>query len=247
VIFNGPMPSTRVLIAEDFAPFRELLHSILQETTELQLVGEASNGRQVLRLAEQLQPDLILLDIGLPELNGLRAAQRIRRISPNSKILFVSQESSVDVVQEALRLSQGYLLKADVASELLIAVDVVLEGKQQFVSASLNFPAVSNSVRCIGESRPPLGNTNRSPMHDLVSCRDDASFVVHFVRFIEAALKVGNPVIVIATREHRRSVLQSLEARGWDMPAAVQEGTYISLDVYDVLSGFMVNDLPDGS
>ena len=84
---------------------------------------------------EERQPDLILLDIGLPGVNGIEAARRIREVSPNSKVVFVSQESSRDVVQEALSIgAQGYLLKSD--GELLFAVDAVLQGKQ-FVSAAL--------------------------------------------------------------------------------------------------------------
>jgi DNA-binding NarL/FixJ family response regulator len=81
--------------------------------------------------AEELKPDLVLLDIGLPRVNGIEAGRRIRKISPNSKILFVSQESSADVVLEAFDLgAQGYLLKADAADELLPAVDAVLQGRQ---------------------------------------------------------------------------------------------------------------------
>ena len=87
--------------------------------------------------AEELQPDLILLDIGLPTLNGIEAARRIRKLSPESKILFVSQESSADVVQEALRLGAvGYVLKAQDGSGLLAAVDAVLQGKK-YVSGGL--------------------------------------------------------------------------------------------------------------
>ena len=235
---------TRVLVAEDFVAFRQLLRSILKANLDFRIVGENSNGLEAVQSAEQLQPDLILLDIGLPGLNGLRAAERIRRISPNPKIIFVSQESSVDVVKEALRLSHGYLLKTDIARELLVAIDMVMRGRQQFVSSSLTLPVAGKSIRDIDEARR---NAHRSRRHDLVSCRDDASFVAHFVRFIEAALRAQNPVIVIATQEHRHSILQSLEAQGWDMAAAVREQTYTSLDVYDVLEGFMVNDSPDGS
>jgi DNA-binding NarL/FixJ family response regulator len=84
-----------------------------------------------------MQPDLILLDIGLPSLNGIEAARRIREISPKSKILFVSQNRSPDIAEEALSTgADGYVVKTDGASELLAAVKAVLEGKR-FVSASL--------------------------------------------------------------------------------------------------------------
>jgi DNA-binding NarL/FixJ family response regulator len=78
-----------------------------------------------------VRPDLILLDIGLPGLNGIEAARRIRRLSPESKILFVSQESSADVVEEGFRLGAlGYVAKMDAGSELLTAVNAVLRGEK---------------------------------------------------------------------------------------------------------------------
>src|SRR6266581_6206415 len=102
------------------------------------VIGEASDGLEAVHKAQELQPDLILLDIGLPKLDGIQAGRRIRKISPDSRILFLSLESSRDVVQEALELeAQGYVVKSDTAGELLSAVDAILIGKQ-FVSSSLN-------------------------------------------------------------------------------------------------------------
>jgi len=126
----------KALIVEDFADFRRFLHLTLQENAECQIIGEASDGLQAVQQADELQPDLILLDIGLPALNGIEVARRIRKLSPNSKILFVTQESSVEAIQEAFRLGAcGYLLKLD-AAELLLAVDAVLQGTR-FVSSHL--------------------------------------------------------------------------------------------------------------
>ena len=123
--------SIRVLIVDDIEPFRQLLRLTLQDKPELQTVGEASDGEQAIELAQALQPDLILLDIGLPKLNGIEAARRIREAAPRSKIIFCSQESSVDVVQAAFSAgAAGYVVKMDAGSELLTAVDVVLRGEQ---------------------------------------------------------------------------------------------------------------------
>ena len=97
-------------------------------------MGEASDGAEAVRQAEELKPDLILLDIGLPTLNGMAAARQIRKLAPDSKIIFVSQESSPDLVQEALSLgARGYVAKTRAASDLLAAVEEVLEGRP-FVS-----------------------------------------------------------------------------------------------------------------
>ena len=100
------MSSVRVLVVDDYEPFRRFVCSTLEQRPELQIVGEASDGLEAVQKAEELQPDLIVLDIGLPTLNGIEAARRIRKLSPESKILFVSQESSADVVQEALRFGR---------------------------------------------------------------------------------------------------------------------------------------------
>jgi len=102
-------------------------------------------GLEAVRQAQQVQPDLILLDIGPPTLNGIEAARRIRQVSLASKILFVSENRSRDVAVEALRTgAEGYVVKSDAASELLPAVEAVLQGKQ-FVSASLSQQAVATS------------------------------------------------------------------------------------------------------
>src|SRR5262245_32785135 len=93
----------KLLIVEDFPPFRRVLSSLLSGTG-FDIIGEASDGLEAVRLAQQLTPDLILLDIGLPGLDGIAAARQIRELCPHSKIVFVSQESSTDVVQEALAL-----------------------------------------------------------------------------------------------------------------------------------------------
>ena len=78
--------------------------------------------------AEVLEPDLILLDIGLPTLNGIEAARQIRKLAPASKIIFVSQESSEEVIKEALKLASGYVMKTTMTSELLNCVEYVLAG-----------------------------------------------------------------------------------------------------------------------
>jgi DNA-binding NarL/FixJ family response regulator len=134
---GGLERSIRVLAVEDYEPFRDWLRSTLKQLPELQVIAEAADGMTAVEKAEALRPDLILLDIGLPALNGFEAARRIRRLSPRSKILFVTENSSRDMAAEALRLgAAGYVVKRDAARELLPAVESVLGGRQ-FVSARL--------------------------------------------------------------------------------------------------------------
>jgi DNA-binding NarL/FixJ family response regulator len=127
----------RVLVVEDFEPFRQFIRSKLSEKPELQVIGEVSDGGEAVLKAEELQPDLILLDVGLPTLDGIEVARRICKLSPNSKIVFVSQESSADVVQEALRSGGwGYVLKSHAGIDLLRAVEAARECRL-FVSSGL--------------------------------------------------------------------------------------------------------------
>jgi len=138
--------AAKVLVVDDFLPWHRLVRAMLTARKNMEIVAIAVDGLEAVQKAEQLQPDLILLDIGLPTLNGIEAARRIRKLSPKSKILFVSQEFSAEMVKEAFRLgASGYLLKFDAVRELLLAVDAVLQGVQ-FVGCRLG-PHVNHQLR----------------------------------------------------------------------------------------------------
>jgi DNA-binding NarL/FixJ family response regulator len=127
----------RVLLVDDYAPFRKFVRLALGMNPGLQIAGEASDGLDAVQKTEELRPDLILLDIGLPTLNGIEVARRIRELSPKTRILFVSQELSPDVVREALGTGAfGYVIKANAARDLSPAVAAVCQGKQ-FLSKEL--------------------------------------------------------------------------------------------------------------
>jgi DNA-binding NarL/FixJ family response regulator len=124
-------------VVEDNERFRAFVRATLITRPELQIIGELSDGLQAVQKAQELEPALIVLDIGLPSLNGLEAARRIRKLSPKSTILFLSQESSADVVQEALSLGAlGYEIKSHAGRDLPVAVEAVLRN-EQFVSSTL--------------------------------------------------------------------------------------------------------------
>src|SRR5579863_10121244 len=125
--------TVRVLVVDDYEPLRRFVCSLLAKRPGVQIVGEASDGLEAVRRAEALKPDLIILDIRMPSLNGLEACRRIRKLTPESKIIFLSQELSADVQQECLNLGAwGYVVKARTASELMAAVEAVLDGRQVF-------------------------------------------------------------------------------------------------------------------
>jgi DNA-binding NarL/FixJ family response regulator len=127
----------RVLVVDDNEPFRRFVRATLSTRVGLQIISEASDGLEAVQKAEELQPALIVLDIGLPTLNGIEAARRIRKLSPQSKILFLTQESSAEVVQEAIRLGAlGFVIKAQAARDLSAALEAVLRN-EQFISSTL--------------------------------------------------------------------------------------------------------------
>jgi len=127
----------KVLVVDDFEPWCRVICSMLQKLAELQIVGEVSDGLEAVQRARELEPDLILLDVGLPGINGIEVARRIRELSPRTKILFVSEGSSPDVAEAALGTgARGYVIKSDAGTELLPAVQGVLRG-ERFISSSL--------------------------------------------------------------------------------------------------------------
>lgn len=116
-----------VLVAEDFGPFRDLICAMLKANSSIRVDCAVDNGIQAVEKAAELQPHLVLMDIGLPGLNGIEAARRIKSLSPKSRIIFLTQEHSPDVVAEALATgASGYVVKADAGTELMVAIDTVL-------------------------------------------------------------------------------------------------------------------------
>jgi len=243
----------RVLVVDDFLPWWRFVASMLQEQPRLRIVGVASDGLEGVQKARELQPDLILLEIGLPTLNGIEAARRIRKLSPKSKILFVSENRSWDSVEEALRTGAGgYVVKSDAAGELLSAVEAVLEGKR-FVSAGLAGNDLTDrqdehtySPTSASVVLPfPRQNVRIAGRHEVGFYFDDRRLLDDLTQFVGAALKIGNAAIVVATESHREILLPRLQAHGIDVIGAVEEGRYIALDAAGALSAFMLNGMPD--
>jgi DNA-binding NarL/FixJ family response regulator len=241
------------LVVEDFEPFQRFIASTLQKRPELQVICKVADGLEAVQKAQELQPDLIVLDIGLPRLNGIEAARRIRKLSPESKILFLSQESSADAVQAALALgAQGYVVKAHAGSELLTAVEAVLRGNQ-FVGSGpsgnwlngVEAQAPNGLCQKEGLPSPSTRRVQTARSHEVHFYPDDASFLLGFTCSIESALRAGNVAIVIATESHRKSLLTRMQARSVDIAAAIEQGSFVLLDVAETLSAFMVNDLVD--
>jgi len=226
----------------------------MQSRPGLQIICEVEDGLEAVQKAGALQPEVVLLDIGLPRLNGIETARQIRDLSPKSKILFVSQESSADIVQAALETgAKGYVVKADAGRELIPALEAVLRG-QTYVSKSLSGHGLTNvpdrSAIHVAEIHHGL-ETRRQPglqstrHHEVGFYSDDQALLDGYTRFVGAVLKSGNAAIVVATELHREKLLARLQAYGLDMSAAIEQGRYIALDNAETIATFMVNDLPD--
>src|SRR4029453_5423823 len=203
----------RILVAEDHAPFRRLICTALQRRAEFQTI-EALDGLEAVQKAEALQPDVILLDINLPKLHGFEVARQIPSLAPHARLLFMSQESSPDIVRKALSLgAHGYIQKVSAATDLLPAIDAVRAG-QQFVSHSVAFTEPPDAPR----------------RHEILFCSDDAAIVDAFTRYIAAALGAGDAAIALVTESHRTHLLQELRTRGADIDGAIERGTCLSFD-----------------
>ena len=131
------MGPVRILIVDDFQSWRQFVSEMLQDRPQFQIIGEAADGLEAVRKSEELQPCLVLLDIGLPKLNGIEAARRICAIAPACRILFVSENQCPTIAQEALSVgacARGYVVKSCAAEELLPALEAVMQDKH-FVSS----------------------------------------------------------------------------------------------------------------
>ena len=239
-------------MVEDFEPFRRFVGSMLQGRSDLQIVGEVSDGMAAVQKAEELQPDLILLDIGLPQLNGIEAARRIRQVAPNSKILFVSEHSSSDIVRGALDTgAHGYVMKSDAASELITAVDAVLRN-QRFTG---NRFAGHDFARASSEDFPESGGRRSSATgerpkdgirhHEVLFYLDDEWLLDDVTQFVGRAIMAGRVAIVVATESHRKMLVAELQEHGFNIDGAMEQGRYIEVDAAAALSTFMLDGMPD--
>src|SRR5688572_14095594 len=187
--------SVRTLVVDDFAPIRRMVCSTLEQSAGFQLVGEAQDGLEAVERATDLQPELILMDIGLPSLNGIQAARRIRDRNPKTKILFVSHEELSHSIFRAISAVEalGFVHKLHLHRDLPLALEMAL-GNRRFVSGRAD--------ECCG-SMDSVG-------HAIQFYSSEAVFVESLAGFFGTALLKGRAAIAMATGAHLDSLARRL-------------------------------------
>jgi DNA-binding NarL/FixJ family response regulator len=230
------VPAYRVLVVDDFEPWRRHVSSTLGQSSRWQIVADAADGAEAIQKAAALRPDVILLDVGLPTLNGIEAARRILAHDPNLKVLFVSEHQSWEIAEAALCTgARGYICKSDSGRELLPAMDSIVQGRR-FVAGRLG-------GRIVGQRTH--GRSPNSRRHEAAFYSNNELFLEDWTSIAADALTTGATFIVLAVDEHRNRLPAMLEARGVNVARAVRDGRFISFSVAEAISQWMVDGFPD--
>jgi len=136
----------RVLVVDDHAAVRRGVQSLLQAAPEWEFCGEAENGQEAIHLAGELKPEIIIMDVSMPVLNGLEATRIIHNTMPSTKILLLTLHSSTELVRSAFRAgARGYVLKSDAEHELVKALNVVI-GEGTYISPTIDAPSAQKVI-----------------------------------------------------------------------------------------------------
>lgn len=221
----------RVLVVEDFAPFRRVLCDLLQERPDVVIVGEATNGLDAVRQAAALRPDVVVLDIWLPLLSGVAAADQIRAQIPNARLMFVTNESSTEVVEYAFTQGgHGYVYKPRVRRDIHPVFDAVVRGGR-FVGG--------------GSERIARGDSLAAHRHEVLFYSNDDVLIAALSRFVTRGLHDGNVVLVALTDAHARSLRRRLQETEVDLELAIGQQRYVLVNISELLARAMVNGWPD--
>jgi len=201
------MNSIRVLLADDHKLIRAGLRLVVDQQPDLSVVGEADDGRQAEELARSLQPDVVVMDIGMPNLNGIEAARQIREIRPDAAVVMLSMHSDEGYVLRALGAgARAYLLKDSATTDLVQAIHAVVEGKSFFS------PAVSKVL--LQDYMRKLQRSGAEDSYDLLSPREREvlQLVAEGKSNKEVASLLNLSVYTVET--HRAKIMQKLNLKG---------------------------------
>lgn len=212
------MTNLRVLVADDHTLVRAGLRSLLEGLAGVEVVGEAGDGHETLRLADALRPDVVVLDIGMPGLNGLAVTERLHRDHPRIRVLILSMHTTEEYVLQALRAgAAGYLLKGSAVPELELAVQAVARG-ESYLSPAVSRHVVDEYVaRTGGEADPLAALTLRQ--------REVLQLVAEGHTSKEVAQRLGLSPRTVET--HRAQIMERLGVH--DLPGLVRFAVRVGL------------------
>ena len=188
----------KILLADDHTIVRQGLKLILSSHADLQVIGEAANGREVLELAEKLKPDVVLMDVAMPELNGIEATRRLASVSPRTKVLVLSMHKEAVYVREILKAgARGYILKDAIDTELISAIQSVARG-DGYIS-----PAISGTL--LSDYRQNITN----PL-DLLSSREREVLQLIAEGKTNKEVATGLNLSVYTVDSHRGKIMEKL-------------------------------------
>ncbi len=196
----------RVLIAEDHLMVRAGIRALLEKAGDIHVVAEASNGQEAVELVEKHVPDVLIMDIMMPRLNGIQAAENIRKLKLSTRILLLSMYSDEGLIYQALQSGvKGYVLKTSVSDELLWAVRAVAEGKT-YLSSQVSEIMVENAVnpRPHGQEHDPLSNISPREKEILQLIAEE-----HTSGEIAKLLFISEKTV----EKHRASLMEKLNVR----------------------------------
>jgi DNA-binding NarL/FixJ family response regulator len=201
------MKSIRVLLADDHKLMRAGLRLVIDQQPDLSVVGEADDGRQAVELAKSLKPDVVVMDIGMPNLNGIESARQIKEVHPDAAVVMLSMHSDEGYVLRALRAgARAYLLKDSATTDLVQAIRAVVEGKSFFS------PAVSKVL--LQDYMRKLQRSGAEDSYDLLSPRERE--VLQLVAEGKSNKEVASllNISVYTVETHRAKIMQKLNLKG---------------------------------